>query len=544
MAINSNTSDLNTALSWKSSQVGFSPLTNTLKYFSLTLVFIFSVDSFLLAQKLELGDMAPSIEAYEWIQGSPVLAFESGKIYVVEMGATWCKPCAAAIPKLSALQQKYEDEVEVIGLFVQEVNFEPEDTPNPKYIDKVRKYVAKWADQMTYTVAVDDPQRTINRTWIEAMGRGNGVPQTFIINKEGVIVAHFKGLDEQTLDRTIASIIDDSFVLPGQNTNGTPPKDRGSEYDRFKPLYVNGNGGDGSNYEYRSIISKYEGGNRSPISSSYIRSWLSVNRDSSSAAFKRYHVLHGRVQEVGIALDRLYYMAYSDTLLNMAAKRYQITMEYPNYDSLPFLKNCYGNFWHKPVLEIKNTEPFETDYRSAENRWNYVLNVPEKEQATAAFLQALMQEDLHRCFGYEVSVEFRKMPVWYLKSKPEVTRLRTKTPGKKYRQFTVNESPNSTGDYIKYRFTNADIRDIIWKLSFEFNIGYHYSKWNTIEEPFIDKTKIDYLIDYDMTFDESKAFDNHDLEAIQKYLNRLGLHLQKGTKKMKVIVIKDPSDNS
>ena len=46
----------------------------------------------LVAQQLKLGDPAPSLTPYEWIKGAPVTKFEKGKVYVVEMGATYTFP--------------------------------------------------------------------------------------------------------------------------------------------------------------------------------------------------------------------------------------------------------------------------------------------------------------------------------------------------------------------------------------------------------------------------------------------------------------------
>ena len=128
------------------------------------------------------------------------------------------------------------------------------------------------------------------------------------------------------------------------------------------------------------------------------------------------------------------------------------------------------------------------------------------------------------------------MPCWFLKAGPEVERLKTKTPREKYRfQYVKNESRDFV---LQYR--NADIRDIIYKLAFEFNKGYSLSSRNPMGEPFIDNTEIDYLIDFDITKEELDYFDDHDLENVQKFLKKLGLYLERGTKPMKVVVIRDP----
>src|SRR5947209_20553147 len=59
---------------------------------------------------LRVGDTAPKFETGKWIRGAPVTGFEKGKTYLIEFWATWCEPCRAAMPLLSAIQKKYADD--------------------------------------------------------------------------------------------------------------------------------------------------------------------------------------------------------------------------------------------------------------------------------------------------------------------------------------------------------------------------------------------------------------------------------------------------
>jgi thiol-disulfide isomerase/thioredoxin len=86
-----------------------------------------------------------------WIKGQPVTRFEPGHVYVVEFWATWCGPCAAAMPHLSELQKKYAGRLTVVGVDAREADAGKAD------VAAVNAFVKKKGDQMAYTVAMDDP---------------------------------------------------------------------------------------------------------------------------------------------------------------------------------------------------------------------------------------------------------------------------------------------------------------------------------------------------------------------------------------------------
>ncbi|HWK08882.1 MAG TPA: TlpA disulfide reductase family protein, partial [Vicinamibacterales bacterium] len=49
----------------------------------------------------------------------------AGKVVLVNFWATWCPPCRAEVPELVALQQKYRDQLQIIGISEDESS--PED---------------------------------------------------------------------------------------------------------------------------------------------------------------------------------------------------------------------------------------------------------------------------------------------------------------------------------------------------------------------------------------------------------------------------------
>jgi len=133
------------------------------------------------AQTLQAGDSPPEFKPWKWLKGKPVNQFQKGKIYLVEFGSTWCKPCIAAIPEMSALAEKHED-VTVISCFV----MEQMNKGTGAYGDNVVKYVTKRKDQMNYTVALDDAEGNVQDAWIKNIGQ-TGIPFMVVIDRNGKV---------------------------------------------------------------------------------------------------------------------------------------------------------------------------------------------------------------------------------------------------------------------------------------------------------------------------------------------------------------------
>ena len=98
-----------------------------------------------------------------------------GKVVIVNFWATWCGPCRAEIPDLVALQDKYKDTLQVIGISEDEAG-----------VDVVRRFAAE--HKINYPVAMMTPE-------IEKMYPGiTALPTSFILDRESRVVQKHVGM--------------------------------------------------------------------------------------------------------------------------------------------------------------------------------------------------------------------------------------------------------------------------------------------------------------------------------------------------------------
>ena len=129
------------------------------------------------------------------LDGSDVsLASLRGKVVIVNFWATWCPPCREEIPDLIALQAKYKDQLQIIGV--------SQDEAPPAM-------VAKFASehQMNYPIVMTTPGLEQLFTNIHAL------PTSFIIDREGRIAQRHVGMLNASLTET------ETRVLAGMDAN-------------------------------------------------------------------------------------------------------------------------------------------------------------------------------------------------------------------------------------------------------------------------------------------------------------------------------------
>jgi len=98
-----------------------------------------------------------------------------GKVVVVNFWATWCPPCRAEIPDLVALQEKYKDTLQIIGISEDEGG-----------VDGVKRFAAE--HKINYPIVMTTPE-------IETMFPGiSALPTSFILDRESRVVQKHVGM--------------------------------------------------------------------------------------------------------------------------------------------------------------------------------------------------------------------------------------------------------------------------------------------------------------------------------------------------------------
>ena len=109
-----------------------------------------------------------------------------GKVVIFDIFATWCPPCRATAPHLSALQKKYKDDLVVIGVNIQA------DLPDQKLQDFRKTYGAD------YTLVNSPQNRRLVNDVTRSLKLGDNFPIPIMaIYKDGKLIEKYIGLVEE-----------------------------------------------------------------------------------------------------------------------------------------------------------------------------------------------------------------------------------------------------------------------------------------------------------------------------------------------------------
>ena len=154
------------------------------------------------------GTVAPPFTLPNIAGGESSLGDYKGKVVFLNFWATWCKPCEEEMPSMQALYEEHGGEAfEIVAVSL--------DSGSPEV---VREFVEKYG--LTFVILHDRKGR-VKETY-----KTTGVPETFIVDQNGVIAEKAWGARDWSSDmsiRTILDLIEDGPGTPESYKNAKRP---------------------------------------------------------------------------------------------------------------------------------------------------------------------------------------------------------------------------------------------------------------------------------------------------------------------------------
>ena len=129
--------------------------------------------------------LAPSFELLS-LKGGPVqLADYKGKVLFINFWATWCGTCKVEMPSMEKLYQRFK-----------EYDFEMLTISVDKDISLIDPFLRQY--NLTFPVLLDPKSEVAKKNY-----KTTGVPETFIVDKSGIIVHKAIGPRDWATDETM-----------------------------------------------------------------------------------------------------------------------------------------------------------------------------------------------------------------------------------------------------------------------------------------------------------------------------------------------------
>ncbi len=125
---------------------------------------------------------APQFELSSLSGGTVKLSDYRGKVVFINFWATWCGTCEVEMPSMEKLYQRFKNQ-----------DFEMLTISVDKDPSKIKPFMEKF--NLTFPVLLDPESEVAKQKY-----NTTGVPETFIVNKEGIIVYKKIGPDDWATD--------------------------------------------------------------------------------------------------------------------------------------------------------------------------------------------------------------------------------------------------------------------------------------------------------------------------------------------------------
>ena len=303
---------------------------------------------------IQIGQKVPDITItnlhnYKDANGKPSttakLSDFKGKLLILDFWATWCSPCVAMIPKMDSLKKEFGDKIQFLS-----VTYQTEKEVLP-FLEKFEKQQGKH-----YNLPVVTSSKQLHQLFPHTT-----LPHYIWVDGSGLVKA-VTGYEEVNTEN-ISKVFANAVELERK-------KDMNVVYNKEIPLLINGNGGNGSNLIYHSILT------------GYIDGLGSMQRIRSAEKSTKI------IRAINYPLLNLMQLAYGNGQYNWKKNRTDVEVSSPEKISSG-LKGRAVEEWLK-----------------AGNGYSYELILPNNSKKN---LWEEMKSDLAELFDvYEINIEKRK----------------------------------------------------------------------------------------------------------------------------------------
>lgn len=137
-----------------------------------------------------VGSKAPEIKLPDLAGVNTSLSSLKGKVVLLDFWASWCGPCRMNNKAITPLYAKYHDKgFEILGVSI--------DADKAAWMKAVQQDKMKWPQVIDTKAAYGNE---LTQTW-----NLQYIPSTFLLNKEGKIVA--KGVEKDELEKLLKQLL-------------------------------------------------------------------------------------------------------------------------------------------------------------------------------------------------------------------------------------------------------------------------------------------------------------------------------------------------
>ena len=302
---------------------------------------------------LTIGDMVPDIafnNVTNYKNTTAKLSDFEGKLIILDFWSSWCGSCIALFPHMDSLQKEFGKNLQIILVNTKSKMTNDDEPKIKKTLERVRTRTG---------ISLNMPV-VYNSEKLDDYFPCITIPHEVWINKDMKVIGITSA--DEVISENIANI------LNGRDVTMKLKKDRFG-VDFQSPLFMDGNGGDGSETLYRSIVTNYLDG---------------IN--GRSGIWHKDHKAIG-LYLINQSLSSITEMIYADEMVKN-------------------IKMIHSN---RIVMDVRDKRKFDTKNSDSfyyQNLFSYELMVP---PATDSAIFEYARQDLKRYFNISVKYELRNM---------------------------------------------------------------------------------------------------------------------------------------